>query len=64
MCAPIWVRAIQMKGGQAQASVHKSWLGGIEKMSLTLTRQAIEPRVFRFELWFANHWATSPRLIS
>ena len=31
-CAQIWVRAIHTKRGQAQARLHTSWLGGIEKL--------------------------------
>ena len=45
----IWVRAVHTKGAQAQTSLHKSWLGGSEKLAFTLARQGIEPRVFGFE---------------
>ena len=45
-CSQIWVRAVHTKGGQAQTSLHKSWLGRTVKRSLTLPRQEIEPRVF------------------
>ena len=55
--------AVHTKGVQAQASLHTSWLGGIEKMPLTLPRQGIEPKVFGFEFWLATHWATSPFLM-
>ena len=54
-CAQIWVRAAHTKGGQAQASLHKSRLGGTEELSLTLPRQGIEPRVFGFEFGRTNH---------
>ena len=66
MCTQIWVchgiliesdsdtsdSVIHMylKGGQAQTSLHKNWLRGIEKLSLTLPYQEIEPRVFGF--WY------------
>ena len=35
-CAQIWVRAVHTKEGQAQTSLHKSWLGGTEKLPLAL----------------------------
>ena len=56
-CAQSWVRAVHTKGGQAQTSLHKSWLGGTEKLSHTLPRQGIEPRVFglEFGLWPLRH---------
>ena len=57
------MRAEQTKGGrgQAQTSLHKSWLGGTGKLSLTLPHKGIEPRVFGFEFWRSNHCrATSP----
>ena len=60
-CARIWVRAVHTKAGQAQRSLHKSWLWGTEKLSLTLPRRRIEPRaVFVFEFRRSTHWATSP----
>ena len=34
-------------------------LGGIEKMSLTLPHQGIEPRVFRFEQSYVPHHLSS-----
>ena len=52
-------------GGQAQTSLHKSWLGGIEKFSPPPPPpQGIEPRVFGFQFRNFNHWATSPVLLS
>ena len=59
-CAQIWVRAVHTKGGQGQTSLHKSWLGGTDKLFLTLPRQGIEPRVFGVKSRLSNHWATSP----
>ena len=62
-CAQIWVRAVHTKGGQAQISLHKSWLRETEKRILTLPLQGIEPRVFGFEVQLSNHWATSLLLL-
>ena len=59
-CAQIWVHAVHTKGDQSQTSLHKSWLGWQKKLLVTLPRQGIEPRVFRFKSWLSNHWATSP----
>ena len=42
----IWVCAIYTVGGQAQTSLRKSLLRGIEKLALILPCQRIEPRVF------------------
>ena len=47
MCAQIWVRAVHTKGGLAQTSLHKCWLGRTEKLPLTLNCQGIDPRVWR-----------------
>ena len=58
-CAQIWVRVVHTKGDQAQTRLHKSWLGGTEKLCLTLPRQGIEPSGFGFEFRRTNHWATS-----
>ena len=57
-----WARIVHTKGGQAQTSLHKSWLGGTEKLPLTLPRQGIEPRVFRFEFRLSDQGASSPSL--
>ena len=46
-----------MKGGQAQTSLHKSWLRGTEKLHLTLPRQGIEPRVVGYKFQHSNNWA-------
>ena len=62
-CAQIWVHAVHMNWGQAQTRLHKSWLGGSEKLSLTLAHQEIEARVFGLELWCSNHWAMSPVMV-
>ena len=36
-CAQVWMRTVHPKGGQAQTSLHKSWLGGTQtKLCLTL----------------------------
>ena len=43
-----------MKGGRAQTSLHKSGLREIVKLSPTLPRQGIEPRVFGFKIRHAN----------
>ena len=59
-CTQIWVCAMHMKGGQAQTCLHKSCLGGTEKLFFTMPRQGIEPRVFGFEFWLSNHWPASP----
>ena len=59
-CAQMWVRYVHAEGGQAQTSLRKSWLGGTEKLFLTLPHQGIEPRFFGFEFRLSNHWATSP----
>ena len=48
------------EGGQAQTSLHKSWFRGTEKLSITLLRQGIDPRVFGFECRHSNRWATFP----
>ena len=37
------------EGGQAQTSLHKSWVEGIKNLFFNLPRQGIEPRVFGFE---------------
>ena len=58
-CAQIWVRAVHTKGGQAQTSLRKSWLGGTQK---NLFLRGIELRVFGFEFQLSNHPATSPPL--
>ena len=58
-CAQICVRAVHTKGGQTQTSLHKSWLGGIHKLSVTLPRQGIEPRGFGFKFWRSNHLAAT-----
>ena len=47
-CAQMWVRVVHTR--QAHTSLHKSWLGGIEKLPL----QGVEPRVFGFEFWRTN----------
>ena len=47
-------------GGQEQKNLHKSWLGGIEELSLILPCMGIEHRVYGFALWCSNHRATSP----
>ena len=48
-------------GGQAQTNLRKSCLGGInlKKLSLTLLRQGIEPRVLGVEFRRCKHRATS-----
>ena len=48
------------EGGQAQTSMHKSWLWGIEKLFPSLTHQGIETRVFGFAFQLSNHWGTPP----
>ena len=48
-------------GGQAQISLHKGWLGGIEKVPLNLPHQGIEPSVLGFDFWHTNHWAMFPQ---
>ena len=58
-CAQMWVRSVHTKGVQVQTSLHKSWLGGTEQLSLTLPRQGIEPRVFGLKLRRSNHWPMS-----
>ena len=57
------VRVVHTKWGQAQTSLSaqfKNWLGGVEKLSVTLHRQGIEPRALGFEIQLSNHWATPP----
>ena len=48
-CAKMWVRAVDTKGGQAQHVCTRVDSEGHKKLSLTLHRQGIEPRVFGFE---------------
>ena len=62
-CAQIWMRAVHMKGGEAQTNPHESWLGGTEKLSLTLPHQGIDPRAFGLQFRRSNHWATSPIVV-
>ena len=57
-CAHILVRAIHTKGGQAQTSLHKSWLVGIEKLFFTLPCQGVKLTVFRFEFWLTTASST------
>ena len=44
-----------------QVCSRNSWLGGTEKLSLTLPHQRIEPRVFGFDFRLSNHWANVSR---
>ena len=55
-CAQIWVRAVHTKRVQAQRDLHKSRLGGTEKLSSTLSLQGIEPMVFGFYCRLTNPW--------
>ena len=42
-----------------ETSLHKSRLGGPEKLSLALYRQVVEPGQFGLQFRHSNHWATS-----
>ena len=48
------------EGGEAQRSLHKSWLGVTEKVFLALSHQGIEPGSLDLNSdSLSNHWATS-----
>ena len=55
------MHTVHKGGGQAQTSLHKSWLEGIEELSLTL--QGVEPRVFGLEAWCSTTELNPPYLI-
>ena len=60
-CVHIWVCAIHMKGrGVRCKQVCTRVDSEGQKDCLTLPRQWLEPRIFRFEFRHTNHWATSP----
>ena len=47
------------EGDGSQTSLHKSGLGGIQKLSFTLPHQGIDSRVSRVEFQHCNHRATT-----
>ena len=59
-CVHIWMHAVHTTLGQAQTSLHKSWLGGKEKLCLTLPRQGIKPRIFG-RIWYSDALTTELR---
>ena len=64
-CAQTWVRTVHTKAGvrhkQVCTRVDSEGQKNCPSPDL-MPHQRIEPRVFGFEFWRTNHWATSPEV--